>query len=131
MLNIYSNHLICFLSDNAGGSCTNHVSEARNGFIPEGDITNQQDTSRSSGNFPGIFGKTIVNKVRRRMYWEMFEIDKNNYRSFKEFKQNWDPNLSIRKEIKNEIRADYEKFKRAKNTIVWLLNRRKSRRPRW
>ncbi len=129
---MFSKQCVCFLSDNPVGYYTDSVTDIRNESKGVDNITNDPtDTYIPQSNFAVNFSKNIINKVRRRLYWEMFEIDRDNYRSFKEFKQNWEDNLSIRKEIKNVVRADYDKFIRAKNTAVWFLNRRKPRNPRW
>ena len=97
--------------------------------------TNENEMQGESNNLPNTkvslltsakdFYKVIVNKARRRFYWETLEIDKNNYNSFNDFKKNWDPNVKIRKEIESELKADLAKLNLHKNTFLWFLNIRK------
>ena len=50
----------------------------------------------------------ITNKAKRRFYWEFIESEKNNFSSYKEFKNNWVPNTKIRAELKNEIKDEFK-----------------------
>lgn len=71
--------------------------------------------------------KTIKNKTKRRLCWELIEQDRDKYKNYKIYKKNWDPNTSIREEVKMELKSAYEDIKKVKNTIVWLWNRRRPR----
>lgn len=66
-----SNHSLCFLSDNPGASYTEAPLSTADPFIPDvGTTSCQQSTNRSGENFSGtVFRKTIIDKVRRRLYW--------------------------------------------------------------
>ncbi len=75
----------------------------------------------------GSFYKTLKNKTKRRLCWELIEQDRNKYKHYKQYKNSWDPNTSIRKEVKMEVKSVYEEYKKVKNTIIWLLNRRRPR----
>lgn len=59
----------------------------------------------------------IINKTKRRFFWEVVERDRNNYRTYEDFKDNWDPNTKIRSEIKNEIKSDLRQLLIAKRFI--------------
>lgn len=104
-----------FLSDNYTNANTNNGEE--NNTIPlvvaKGKI--------------GSAYKTIKNKTKRRLCWELIEQDRDKYKNYKIYKKNWDPNTSIREEVKMELKSAYEDIKKVKNTIVWLWNRRRPR----
>ena len=75
------------------------------------------------GNTNSFFN--IYNSTRRRFFWYICESDRNNYRTYKDFKPNWDPNLKIRAEIKQDLLKDLEKIRLQKHTLSWFLNIRK------
>ena len=66
--------------------------------------------------------KNIVNKTRRIFFWEIIERDRNNYSSYKDFKDNWDPKTKIRAEIKEEIKADIRPLLIAKKAFSILIH---------
>jgi hypothetical protein len=70
------------------------------------DYNPQSNTQRNVNNKFASYYYNITNKTKRRLYWELIESEKNNYSSYKEFKNNWDPNTKLRTEIKNEIKED-------------------------
>jgi hypothetical protein len=55
---------------------------------------------------------TFKDKSKRQFIWTLWESKSGNYESYKDFKESWDPNTSIFKEIKNrthkDMRADIE-----------------------
>ncbi len=66
---------------------------------------NESDQNESDGCYPsesrvlGVLFK-YNNKLRRRFYWVVCERDRRNYNSYGDFKNDWDPNLKIRNELK-------------------------------
>lgn len=46
---------------------------------------------------------------KRHMCWVLFEEGKDNYRTYEEFKQNFDPNTRVWKKIKETLRTDVSK----------------------
>jgi hypothetical protein len=65
---------------------------------------------------------TLKEKVKLRLYWHVWERHKNKYRSYKELKKSWDPNQSIRSEIKQDIKDDLDKLRLFKATASWFLS---------
>ena len=65
----------------------------------------------------------LINKTRRRLYWEIVEHERNNYSTYKDFKENWDPSIKIRNEFKKEIKSDLHELLLFKKTTVWILKR--------
>jgi len=89
-------------------------------------------TLRSSFNILNSYGnfnkdsynkESIGYKIKRRLFWEIWESDKDTYRSYKHFKRHWDSNTSIKEEIKKEFRKEFPEFIRRKRKIVWIYNR--------
>ena len=68
------------------------------------------------------------NKGKRKLYWTLWEQDKGNYSSYKEFKKDWNPNTevwkSIRKELKKDLRADVEELLRVRDPFSRYLGNR-------
>lgn len=71
---------------------------------------------------------TLKDKIKQRLYWHTWEQHKNKYRSYKEFKKSWDPNQSIRVEIKKDIQVTKDKIRLHKRTLDWFLGLRKRNR---
>lgn len=94
----------------------NNISNNGVNISPQG--YNNNSSSRNS-----FFN--IYNSARRRFFWYICESDRNNYETYKDFKSNWDPNLKIRAEIKQELLKDLDKIKLQKHTLSWFLNIRK------
>lgn len=66
--------------------------------------------------------KAVVNKTRRKFYWEMVECEKKRYNSYNDFKKNWDPNTKIRVEIKKEIKSEMRQTLIVKRALSVLIN---------
>jgi len=92
------------------------------------DNNNNNGANVSRLDNPNYFSNTY-NFVRRRFFWYICESERNNYNSYKDFKTNWDPNIKIRAEIKQDFLNDLEKLKLQKHTLSWFLNFRT--RPRY
>lgn len=118
------NYKICFLNDNI------YSSQSVDPISPNVITSNVNSTNEDyNPSVPGLgkisLYKTFINKTRRRLYWELLEVDKNNYAGYKDFKKNWDNNTKIFQEIKAEIKSDLQKINLNKKTISWFLNVRK------
>lgn len=122
-------------------SISNDTNTVNNTNLPNNSINSQELTGNTAVNnleysLPsGRFSKYInysyiKNKVRRRFYWEVVESDRNNYSSYDNFKESWNPDTRIRHEIKKEIQDDLHKIILAKNTVFWVLSRLKPRNAR-
>ncbi len=70
------------------------------------------------------------NKAKRKFFWYVCESDRNNFRSYKDFKKHWDPDTKIYAEIKKDFRADLDKLKLNKKTLSWVVNVRGRNRNR-
>ena len=68
----------------------------------------------------------LKDKARRKLFWEICECDRGNYSSYKDFKKSWDSSTKIRNEVKKDLQADLHKLRVVKQSIYWILNRRKS-----
>jgi hypothetical protein len=99
--------------------CINYL----NDHLDESNNTFQNTASIDDSKFNNIHN--IINKIRCRFYWELIEVDKNNYTSYNKFKNNFNPDVNIRKEIINELKVDIHKIKLHKRTLSWFLNIRK------
>jgi len=66
----------------------------------------------------------LKEKARRKTYCYIFDSNRQSYRSYSEFKSQWDSRVSIRVEMKKELRQDLESLKRFKRTVRWILGRR-------
>jgi len=73
---------------------------------------------------------SFTNKARRRFFWYICESERSNFSSYKDFKNNWNPDTKIYAEIKKDISDDLDKIKLHKKTLSWLLNVRKRNRNR-
>ncbi len=65
----------------------------------ESDQDESDGRYTSESRFLGVLFK-YNNKLRRRFYWVVCERDRRNYNSYGDFKNDWDPNLKIRNELK-------------------------------
>ncbi len=110
-------------NNNNGNGCDNNNSYNNTNNFP---VNNGANVSRLDN--PNYFSNTY-NFVRRRFFWYICESERNNYNSYKDFKTNWDPNIKIREEIKQDFLNDLEKLKLQKHTLSWFLNFRT--RPRY
>jgi len=45
-------------------------------------------------------------RAKRKLYWKVWEKNRGNFSSYKDFKRDWDTNTDIWKEIKNELKKD-------------------------
>lgn len=43
---------------------------------------------------------------KRKLYWTIWEGNKDNYSNYQDFKQCWDPNTKIWKQIRKELKSD-------------------------
>ena len=69
---------------------------------------------------------SLKDKVRRYSHWIIWEKYKDEPNSYKEFKNNWNPNKKIRKEIINNLKKElsdkHRDSVRIKRTIQWIIN---------
>ena len=93
-------NIVCSLNDNVSSHSSYfqdlgiNSSQGQTTDIP---VDGVYETPRGSNNLPnshipvstGVKGfyKILVNKARRKLYWEVFETDKNNYNSYNDFKK--------------------------------------------
>lgn len=69
---------------------------------------------------------SLKDKVRRYSHWIIWEKYKGEPNSYKEFKNNWNPNKKIRKEIINNLKKElsdkHRDSVRIKRTIQWIID---------
>lgn len=82
-----------------------------------------------------IFKDKSLTSSKRRLLWSLWERHKDRYGSYKEFKESWDPNQSIRNEIKNylkhvqkDLQHKIEKIRHQKRIIVYFYTRNRRHR---
>ena len=66
----------------------------------------------------------FYDRSKRLLFWTLWERYTDKYSSYKEFKKQWDINTGLRKEIKPDLRNEFESVLLFKNVISWLLSRR-------
>jgi len=59
------------------------------------------------------------NRIRRKIYWLFIEDRKDKYVNFDNYKENWNPDVKVREELKQKILLQ-------KKVLNWLFDRRKS-----
>jgi len=68
------------------------------------------------------------NKCKCKIYWNLFEKNKNNYKNYKAFELLWDSKKEITKEmnyrISMELRNKIRTWQVQKRTLLWFLGRR-------
>lgn len=81
--------------------------------------------------------KVLKDKSKRRLYWSVWECHKDKYSSYKEFKESWDLEGSVRNEIKKDlkqaqkdIKDKIEKIRYQKRIIVYAYTGKRRRRQR-
>ena len=65
----------------------------------------------------------IDSRLRRRFFWEIVESNRDNYNSYKDFKDNWDNDTKIYLELKKEVKNDLHKINIFKKTLFSLASR--------
>ncbi len=110
------------------------VTDNNNNISNNNTPINVNEDSRCIGQSPSKISSVLhlnsfSNKARRRFFWYVSESEKNNYRSYKDFKRHWNPDTKIYTEIKRDISADLDKLKLNKKTLSWFFNVRN--RPRY
>ena len=63
-------------------------------------------------------------RSKRFFHWSVWERYTRKYSSYKEFKERWDPNISLREVVRDDIKSDIEKLVRIKNVLIWINRRR-------
>jgi len=96
---------------------------------------NVNEDSRCLGLSPSKISSVLhlnsfSDKARRRFFWYVSESEKNNYKSYKDFKTHWNSDTKIYAEIKKDFRDDLDKLKLNKKTLFWLVNVRGRNRNR-
>ncbi len=78
--------------------------------------------------------KKTKDKIRRRFQWYSREQFKDKYSTYKEFKDNWNPEIKLRKGIRDDIKSVHnniqekiEKIRYQKRIIVYFYTRRRRR----
>lgn len=75
-----------------------------------------------------FFNKFKV-KSKRRFYWVVCGEFKGDFASYKEFKESWDPNTKVFKEIRKNVNTEIQdrvhNLKLVKRTLNWFFNLRK------
>lgn len=68
----------------------------------------------------------LKDKVRRYTHWIIWEKYKNESNSYKEFKNNWNSEKKIRKEIINDFKKElsdrHRDYMQTKRTLQWIIN---------
>lgn len=68
----------------------------------------------------------LKDKVRRYTHWIIWEKYKNESNSYKEFKNNWNYEKKIRKEIINDFKKElsdrHRDYMQTKRTLQWIIN---------
>lgn len=68
----------------------------------------------------------LKDKVRRYTHWIIWEKYKDESNSYKEFKNNWNSEKKIRKEIINDLKKElsdkHRDYMQTKRTIQWIIN---------
>jgi hypothetical protein len=62
---------------------------------------------KNSSNVDSIFVK-YRDVARRKFVWKIWEKESGNYESYKDFKDSWDPNISIFQKIKETLKKDVQ-----------------------
>ena len=88
-------------------------------------VETNEDYEMEGHKFSNLY-YNIKNRTRRRLFWELCEVDRGNYNSYKQFKKHWNNNINITSEMKKDLKTDLDKLKVIKHTIVWIFNRRQS-----
>ena len=69
---------------------------------------------------------SFKDKIRRYSHWILWEKYKDELNSYKEFKNNWNSDKKIRKEIINDLKKElsdkHNDYVRIKRTILWFIN---------
>ena len=52
---------------------------------------------------------SVYMSIKRRIFWYSWKIYSNEYISYKDFKEQWDPSSSIRKEVIKDIKSVFRK----------------------
>lgn len=109
-----------------------------------------EQSLRSKGFLSGtsLLYKNFYNTGRRRFQWYIREQFKDKYNTYKEFKENWNPDISLRaklregfkndishlatqaKQVNKNIEEKIEKIKYQKRIIVYAYTGRRRRRER-
>jgi hypothetical protein len=53
---------------------------------------------------------TLFISLKRRTFWYLWKIHKDDYINYKDFKSSWDPKNSIRKEILKDVKSGFKNF---------------------
>jgi hypothetical protein len=68
----------------------------------------------------------LKDKVRRYTHWIIWEKYKNESNSYKEFKNNWNSEKKIIKEIINDFKKElsdrHRDYMQTKRTLQWIIN---------
>jgi hypothetical protein len=93
------------------------------------DSSNESLLDSDSNNdtrYSNIWDK-YKNIGRRKIAWYVFEKDKGNFSSYKEYKKHWDPHTKILSEIKKQIKLDIDKTSLPLHmrTLRWFISKSK------
>jgi hypothetical protein len=68
----------------------------------------------------------LKDRVRRYTHWIIWEKYKDESNTYKEFKNNWNSDKKIRKEIINDLKKElsdkHRDYLQTKRTISWIIN---------
>lgn len=103
------------------------------GNVEDTEIRNESNIEDEGGSHPSLGEEnsnilSFKDKVKCRLHWVMWAKYKDKSVTYKDFKESWNPNQSIRHEIKKDIKVRKENIRLQKRTLKWFLNIRKSSR---
>lgn len=58
---------------------------------------------------------------KTKVFWYTWKVHDPQYKNFMDFKNNWDPSQSVRKEMLSDIKKDLRKLKLVKNTLLYIF----------
>ena len=65
---------------------------------------------------------SFKNTGKRDLYWVFWEKHFGDFNSYKEFREKWNPDISVRSEVKKDIKGGLYKIRRFNKTIKRILD---------